>query len=403
MITMEQALRVREELLSILDEDAHNREKILQKFEKIKNEKGVSPYSALFLILTHLPFEENEAKRHWEAVLQHRRAMIEGIGRDVGFRVALFDYFINLNKKIVDPKIIELSLFERVDRTSSTDMLTGLPNHRSFMNALSIELRRCKRYGLKCSVLMLDLDDFKKVNDEYGDLVGDIILREASMIIRNCIRDIDTAYRYGGEEFVIIFPETQRLGAYIVSERIREAVERHFMKREVNNLPLNLTVSGGIALFPDDAMTLEDFIKKALEALYQAKARGKNAVNSYFHEKRNFLRFDLLGDDVKIEMTDDAEEMKKDRWVPETKNLSKSGMLITSDRLFSIGQILEICLYENDNNEVLSLSGRVVRVEEMEEEGDCKYEIGVAFIVERENQEQKLLELIDKFRKSSRR
>lgn len=403
MITMEQALKVREELLSSLDEDAYNREKIIHKFEKIKNEKGISPYSALFLILTHLPFEESEAKRHWEAVLQHRKEMVERIGRDVGFRVALFDYFINLNKKIVDPKIIELSLFERVDRTASTDMLTGLPNQRSFMNALSIELRRCKRYGLKCSILMLDLDDFKKINEEHGDLVGDIILREASMIIRNCIRDIDTAYRYGGEEFVIVFPETQRLGAYIVSERIREAVERHFAIREVNSFALNLTVSGGIALFPDDAMTLEDIIKKALEALYQAKARGKNAINSYFREKRNFLRFDLLGDDVKIEISDDAEEIKTTGWLSEPKNMSKSGMLFTSGRLFSIGQILEISLYENENKEILSLSGRVVRVEELEEEEYGKYEIGVAFIVERENEERRLLELIEKFRKSSRR
>jgi diguanylate cyclase (GGDEF)-like protein len=285
-------------------------------------------------------------------------------------------------------------------------MLTGLPNNRAFMNALSIELRRCKRYNLKCSILKLDLDDFKKVNEDHGDIVGDIVLREASIIIRNCIRDIDTAYRYRGGDFAIIFPETLRLGAHIVSERIRSSIEKHFRTREVNGTPLNLTVSGGIALFPEDGMTLEDLTKKAVEALYQAKAKGKNIINSYFQERRNFIRFDIMGEDFKVDVVEEGGEKRKDwesKWIPEPRNISKSGILLKSDKLFAIGQTLEISFVEDEKKEVFSLPGRVIRVEELEGEDSGKFEIGVAFIMEWENQEPKLLELIEKFSKSPRK
>ncbi|MEW5807554.1 MAG: diguanylate cyclase [Acidobacteriota bacterium] len=402
MITMEQALKIKDELLLILDEDASNREKILERFETIKKEKGTSPYSALLLILTHLPFEENEAKNHWESILKHREMMSEAANRDIGLRVALFDYFINLNKKIENPRIIELSMFERMDRSSITDSLTGLPNLRFFMNSVSSEIRRSKRYNLKCSILLLDLDDFKRINDEHGDLVADIILKEASIIIRNNVRDIDLVCRYGGEEFAVILPETLRVGAYIVAERIRHSIEKHFQARDVCGTLLNLTISGGISLFPEDGLNTDEVIRRGLEALYQAKASGKNKVNAYFQEKRNFIRFDIIGDYFRLDIMNEAEDKEKaweSRWVPETRNISRSGILFKSDRLFQIGEMIEVSLLENDGEELISLHGRVVRVEELGYEEKGKFEIGVAFIMEWEDQEQKLLTIIERFRK----
>lgn len=403
MITMDQALKIKEELLSVLDEDIHNKKKILEKFESIRNEKGITPYSALLLILTHLPFEENEARKHWEAILEHYKKLAHLTGRDVGVRVALFDYFINLNQMIEYPKIIELSLFEKIDRSDHLDILTGLDNHRFFLNALSIEMRRSKRYHLQCSVVILDLDDFKQVNEKFGSLVGDIILKETSMIVRNSIRDIDTIVRYGGEEFALILPETGRLRSYIVAERIRISAEKHFKSRKVNGVALNLTISGGISSFPEDGVTLDEIVGMAQQALYQAKAMGKNAINIYFKERRNFIRFDIDQEAFRIEILKEEDKKLDQFGLPDSdqsQNISRNGILFRSNRIFMIGEPLEICFLEEDN-EILKIRGKVVRIEEFDEGAAGKFEIGVAFLYQGDIQEQTLLKLIEKFRRIS--
>lgn len=402
MITMDQALKMKEELLSVLDEDIRNKKKILEKFESIRSEKGLTPYSALFLILTHLPFEENEAKKHWESVLEHQQKLSQTLERSVGLRVALFDYFINCNQMIENPKILELSLFEKLDRSDHLDFLTGLPNKRYFQNALSTEMRRAKRYHLNCSVAILDLDDFKDMNEKFGSLIGDILLKEASLIIRNSIRDIDTAVRFGGEEFALILPETGRLGSYIVSERIRISAERHFKHRKVNGTSLDLTLSGGLSTFPEDGVTIDEIVGLAQQALYQAKAMGKNSINIYFKERRSFIRFDIGQEGFRIEILKEEEDKNQEMISPPrqepSQNMSRTGILFRSNRNFAVGEPLEICLFEEDN-EVLKIRGRVVRIEELEGEETGNYEIGVAFLYQEDLQEKTLLSLIEKFKK----
>ncbi len=403
MIAMEQALKIKEELLAVLDEDVRNKKRILEKFESIKNEKGITPYSALFLILTHLPIEENEAKRHWSAILDHRQKLSQLSEREVGLRVALFDYFINLNQMIEYPKIIELSLFEKFDRSDHLDFLTDLPNQRFFQKVLSTEMKRSKRYHLKCSVVILDIDDFKDVNEKFGSLIGDILLKEISMIVRNSIRDIDTVARFSGQEFALLLPETGRLGSYIVSERIRISIENHFKRRKVNGAPLLLTLSGGISTFPEDGVTVDEMIDLAQQALYQAKAMGKNSINIYFKERRNFIRFDVDHKTFRLEILKENEKSSERATVPQwesSQNISRNGILFISNRIFTIGESLEICFLEEDN-EVLKIQGRVVRIEELERENAGKYEVGVAFLYQGDQQEETLLSLIEKFKKIS--
>src|SRR4029434_6813526 len=134
------------------------------------------------------------------------------------------------------------------------------------------------RYELDLCLLAMDLDNFREVNERYGDLVGDILLKEVAILIKNKIRDIDVAARYSGEEFVLILPETERMGAYLVAERIRREIERHFVRREVDGKPIQMTLSIGISKYPDDATLGERLMARAEEALYQAKARGANSV-----------------------------------------------------------------------------------------------------------------------------
>jgi len=164
-------------------------------------------------------------------------------------------------------------LLDKVNYMAITDVLTGLYNRRRFHDVLSTEYERAKRYAVPFSLVMLDIDYFKKVNDTYGHSVGDAVLREVATILKNSIREIDTAARYGGEEFVVVLPNTERKNAQIFAERIRQAIERHAF----SGVNKNITVSIGIGGMPDAKVEDEDkLIRCADFALYRAKQSGRN-------------------------------------------------------------------------------------------------------------------------------
>jgi len=164
-------------------------------------------------------------------------------------------------------------LLDKVNYMAITDVLTGLYNRRRFHDVLSTEYERAKRYAVPFSLVMLDIDYFKKVNDTYGHSVGDVVLREVATILKNSIREIDTAARYGGEEFVVVLPNTEKENAQIFAERIRQAIERHAF----SGVNKNITVSIGIGGMPDAKVEDEDkLIRCADFALYRAKQLGRN-------------------------------------------------------------------------------------------------------------------------------
>jgi diguanylate cyclase (GGDEF)-like protein len=146
------------------------------------------------------------------------------------------------------------------------DGLTGLFNRRYFNELINIEANRIKRSPAALSLLMLDIDNFKNYNDDQGHPAGDILLKGIAQVFRNSVRAVDIVCRYGGEEFIIMLPQTDKKGAQIIAERIRVQV----------GLYLPTTVSIGISTFPEDAQEIEQLIEKADSALYQAKKSGKN-------------------------------------------------------------------------------------------------------------------------------
>jgi two-component system cell cycle response regulator len=167
---------------------------------------------------------------------------------------------------------------------SRRDGLTGLDNYREFRRQLTEETQRSSRYGRPFSLLMLDLDHFKQVNDTAGHLAGDEALRGLAALIRREVRPVDRIARYGGEEFTIILPETATTGALATAERIREIVAARPIL--VNGeQPVALTVSIGVATYPDDAGTEEGLVGAADRALYVAKNGGRNRVAHFQHEK----------------------------------------------------------------------------------------------------------------------
>ena len=168
-------------------------------------------------------------------------------------------------------------LFEEVEHRARTDFLTGLPNHRFFQATLSIELGRAQRHNHPLSLLMIDLDFLKEVNDRFGHPSGDMVIRTLAETIRATCREIDFAARYGGEEFTVILPETPLSGAIQAAERVRERVAA----QEFPGIG-SITASVGVSSFPVNALSKEDLIRIADQALYIAKNGGRNRV-AYFN------------------------------------------------------------------------------------------------------------------------
>ncbi|MEE8423648.1 MAG: sensor domain-containing diguanylate cyclase, partial [Thermodesulfobacteriota bacterium] len=161
-----------------------------------------------------------------------------------------------------------------------TDQLTGVFNHSYFYTRLEEEFRRAERYDLPISCIMIDVDNFKQINDTYGHRKGDTVLKEVAQAIKRTVRTSDLVARYGGEEFAAILPHTDLAGGVNEAERIRKTIESLLF--EDISKDDHVTVSLGVAAFPSDGIAnVEDIISKADKALYQAKNKGKNITLSY--------------------------------------------------------------------------------------------------------------------------
>ena len=160
---------------------------------------------------------------------------------------------------------------------AATDGLTGLWNHRRLYDLLREEMRRAARYGRALAVLMMDVDSFKTFNDTYGHPQGDQLLRVVAGILKGSVRSVDHVGRYGGEEFLIILPETGKEDACRMAERIRGEVEARACV-VIEDQAVHRTMSMGVAAFPEDASSADELIQRADAALYRAKRSGKNRV-----------------------------------------------------------------------------------------------------------------------------
>ncbi|MGI8548204.1 MAG: diguanylate cyclase [Gemmatimonadaceae bacterium] len=168
----------------------------------------------------------------------------------------------------------------RLEALAHTDPLTNLLNRRALTIRLVAELERVRRYNSPLTMLMIDLDHFKLVNDTFGHLVGDEVLRGISMILQRSVRSVDMVARYGGEEFVIVLPETGATGAIAFAERIRQRVEQHSFEAARASM-VKVSVSVGVSSFPSPHVeSAEDLFVRADAALYRAKERGRNQVCS---------------------------------------------------------------------------------------------------------------------------
>ena len=168
-------------------------------------------------------------------------------------------------------------MMKKLQRLATTDGLTKLYNSRSFYSQLELEVDRYNRYSHPLSLLLLDIDHFKKYNDSFGHLEGDKVLVRFSQLIKTCLRTNDSAYRYGGEEFTVILPETGAEKAKTVAQRIRASLEAEtFVPQSGENVTITISI-GVTEYFPKEE--LSSFIQRADKAMYQSKQNGRNLVS----------------------------------------------------------------------------------------------------------------------------
>lgn len=216
--------------------------------------------------------------------------------------------------------------FEEMEKLAIKDGLTGLFNQRHLLETLESEYKKAKRHSQPLSCIMIDLDYFKSVNDNYGHQFGDFVLAEAAQILKKLVRDTDFVARYGGEEFFIVLPNTDTQGAFILAERIREVFANNLFARNKNSE--TVTISAGISFtFDQNVASVSDLISNADKALYCAKRRGRNNV-CYFDEidsadtvslkeelkkiKDFHVRFETIHDNIKETCIESAHDILRE-------------------------------------------------------------------------------------------
>lgn len=182
-----------------------------------------------------------------------------------GFLYGFFNYRIS-------------SLIEKTRMISITDELTQISNRRHFMNELEKEIERAKRFSRNLSLLILDIDKFKYYNDTYGHIFGDKVIQSVARSLAETIRKIDFVARYGGDEFVVLMPETEKAMANIFAERVKKKFSENFFENKKIPLKLKISLSIGIASFPGDAKTVDELMHNADLALYKAKEEKKRVA-----------------------------------------------------------------------------------------------------------------------------
>lgn len=185
---------------------------------------------------------------------------------------------IELLSQLVGASIGNVKLFEKMQRQATIDGLTGLANHKTFYEVLEKELWRSRRYGGQISLIMVDIDNLKKINDRKGHRAGDTVIREISSRVKECIRHIDCAARYGGDEFAVILPNTTLDEAAVVASRMVDTVSATPVLW--NGQEIELSISVGLGRY-DSSISPEDITSRSDQALYCAKQAGKNTVKIY--------------------------------------------------------------------------------------------------------------------------
>ena len=241
-------------------------------FDEMQTRRGAKFFQDLLFVVTHQIFPAGVAEDMWLAILRHKYEMSEILKRNIRITVAALDYLGNLKGALHSSTVINEDHAAAMVRLTMHDGLTRLFNHASFFQKLELEISYHALAQKTVALMMLDIDDFKEINDRYGHHAGDLVLAAMGPMIESMMRVTDICCRYGGEEFAVILPATNAQEAGVLAERLCAKLEQ--------SLPggREITVSIGVAACGADICTALELVEKADAALYQAKRSGKNRV-----------------------------------------------------------------------------------------------------------------------------
>lgn len=336
---------------------------VLESAEELFKSGETDIYARLIHVMCHLRLSATDAQHTWEAIIKHRDLLEEKLGRPTGFRVAMVDYFVNESRELKNPKVIEIHVYAETARQAAVDELTGLFNRRFFDAAIERELKQATRRSREFSLLIIDIDNFKRVNDTHGHTTGDAVISALGKLLKRSVRSEDTPCRIGGEEFAVIFPETTAEGAMIVSEKIRA----EFAKLKIASTDLSL--SGGLATFPGDATTTAELIDRADQMLYFAKYSGKNRIICYSQNKRRHIRYPLEWE-LSITKTDGQPGKST------SQDVSIEGISFDLDEAMQPGELMSLHL--NIDSDPIELPVQIVWVDNSSQ--THKFRAGARFI-----------------------
>ena len=347
---------------------------LISSLNAVIKQEGKRACKIIMEMLAHRDFDIQVAFRHWEKIQLHQSELSGVLARPVSLQVAVCDYFHLIDKNTSYPTLIDIYEFEKIYNQARRDFLTGLYNRQEFDEAIRREIARATRHDRKLSLIFVDLDSLKKLNNQYGHLAGDKALQRLSQFISKSKRVEDVIFRYGGDEFVTLLPDTGKEEALLLAERFRRMVERR--KISYDGHSLQVTISGGVAAFPEDAQDAVRLIQCADHALHVAKREGKNAILAYKKEARKFARLPFR---EKVNGTALLDK-KNVALSGESKNLGHGGMLLENKFPVHVGSVVEISIVLD--GKAVTIMGEVVRTEPLAED---RFDIGVSFMQKQES------------------
>jgi diguanylate cyclase (GGDEF)-like protein len=240
-----------------------------------QKERGHVFFSDLLYAISHHYFAPEIAEALWNDILAHKRLISKRLGRNVRITVATLDYLSNITRELPAPTLISEAYIAEIANLSMRDGMTGLFNHTSCLELLGLELRSHRRYGVGVSFLLLDIDDFKSVNDRHGHQEGDRILVDLARTLVEEARSSDICCRLGGDEFAVILRSTNDpVEACEIAERLRERAA------QIHCHGQSITISVGVVQCDSATTSPRALIERADRALYRAKLTGKDRVVS---------------------------------------------------------------------------------------------------------------------------
>ncbi len=239
--------------------DRHPRAQFLQRYLKS---------------IAQLELSEDESQDYWERILARRNELAQSLGKPVSLKTAMVDVLAS-SPHLRLPILMEYAELKKLQINAATDPLTGLYNRRLFEENFDKELNRARRYNHKLVLVILDLHQFKEVNDRHGHLRGDLVLQGAAATLRKSLRTSDYAFRIGGDEFALLLPEADAEQALTLSRRVRSNYAAEIAEM---NLGIPVDLDYGVAVYPEDGDQKETLIRVADERLYRLKITGRGAA-----------------------------------------------------------------------------------------------------------------------------